>query len=78
MTKPPVFIEIRQAGDLVAVCTAARVYLGAVVEAMPNDHPDKARIMCKAMIAGLILSGRVPGPYIDDVAEWVADLMSKQ
>ena len=71
-------IQIQYRGQTVAVCTATRAFFAADVELMPPDHPDRARIMCKAMIAGLILSGRVPGPYVDDEAELAADLMLRK
>lgn len=78
MSKHRQAIPIQHRGQTVAVCTATRAFFTADIESMPADHPDRARIMCKAMIAGLILNGRVPGPYVDDEAELAADLILEQ
>lgn len=68
-------IQIQHRGQTVALCTATRAFLTADIESLPADHPDRARIMCKALIAGLILNGCVPGPYVGEEAELAADLM---
>lgn len=71
-------ILVMHVDDLAAVCTRDRIYPSPAIAAMPADHPDRALIDVKCLVAGAILRGDVAGPYDDHDAEVVARSLLEQ
>jgi hypothetical protein len=71
----PSTLRIHQAGELAAIATRDGVHLTPAIAAMPEHHPSRHRVLLKAMIAGAILNGKTPGPYCDEEAELLADML---
>lgn len=71
----PTTLRVYQAGELAAIARRDGVYLMPAIEAMPDRHPSRHRVCLKAMIAGAILNGHTPGPYCDEEAEILADML---
>lgn len=68
-------ILVLHVDDVAAVCTRERIYPSPVVAAMPCDHPDRALVDVKCLVAGAILRGDLDGPYDDREAEQVARIV---
>lgn len=65
-------IVVLLAGDVAALCTPDRVYPAQIIDRMPIQHPDRALVDVKCLIAGAILHGDLDGPYDDHEADRLA------
>ena len=75
LPNPPSSITVLHADQVVAVCAADRIFLAAIIAAMPFVHPDRAHVEAKCLIAGAILRGEADGPYDDHVVDEAAKIL---
>jgi hypothetical protein len=59
-------------GELVAIATAARVYLAPAVSALPRGHPKLRFVAALCLYGRDVDEGELPGPYDEQEGELYA------